>query len=1555
MYVVDSGYCKLKVYNSRMGMDALQITPISQANSNQRSGRAGRTGAGIAYRLYTEAAFQNELYIQTIPEIQRTNLANTILLLKSLGVKDLLNFDFMDPPPEDTIMSSLFDLWTLGAVDNIGNLTPLGQRMSSFPMDPPLSKLIIASEDYGCTEEMLTIVSMLSVPPVFYRPKERQEESDAAREKFFVPESDHLTLLHVYSQWKSNGYRDEWCMKHFLHPKVMRRAREIRQQLMDIMKFQKMKYVSCGSDWDVVRKCICSGYFHHAARVKGIGEYVHIRSGMPCHLHPTSSLYGLGYLPDYVIYHELILTSKEYMSVVTSVDPYWLAELGGMFYSVKEKGYSISKKATERIISRKLEYEAEIQAERERQMQLKEDKQKEALRIKESAIAAARIATPGLNRKGLKGINASWESYKEELIQRFWALSSMKVDPNEIGSSSWVFQEIKYLSDLSNEKLDNFFLAVVESLEWINEYMEDVVNFCESAFCGNFKILSPLCTQQLLSYGKDSYNTVSQPYSIWQPILFKNIGFAIVSSSENLKEDESTNLSENIDIDYDDDILRETCNDAFSIMETNNEQNINLKYDSSSRVMEMITEEDEVDVDDEILDVSKMKESPKNSKLEIMHSRVLKDHESVFSENENPESGLSHSFCSLENSLMSANIQESIESKKDVIITSKCTNFVSPVQNVDQFCHLDSQNISSSSVHSKTASAHSHFSPPTNTLNMTSFASPVVISSLNFVSLPPREPLNTKKSLGKRISQHGSFCETTKIQKTLDSKLLEILKNEKQEDNPVLDHKSLGISQKQNSVFDGTLEKKLIFDEIDHFDASEQRLKTVFTNGSQRIHEALSSLRTVKPVSEHFKSVFTEQKSQTDTEIKLKDLDDNSMELNKKNDTIDNVSIGLNLDETITSSKNDVNDSINTNVEQKRRISSCSVNENRGDLDFDDKKQVFLDKSNDTFQHRPSIINVPAISVIGAIQSAKNSAAQVIRKATSVFFSPSLKKVSSRDSLGKFSAHSLESFNNLHDEKISLKTKIGSECKMDLEKSNEIFKNTVYKTNIESNNIAEINHNSTKISDSRKDASIDEIQFLVKKSSFNLPVPISHEETNTVNKIGSQGLLCKNLRKNSSSQQTKLNNLNLVSAIKNKPVSIKVATASQRQVDLAEKRKAQKTDLGTSSKQGFSTQFSQNQESCLTKDPVQCNISCSQESSILTQSRPQKRLVASKGIKALTAATIARKKEQEEKDRKLAHKKEIERRRQENFKKQEDAKRQEQWHREDAQHKHHEKINDIKKKPALEAGEHSSSMAKKTCIKSLDKNARGPLEDIINNNGRNVEPLKENNLFKRVLQDELVQENWGSFSTSNKPVFQKVKRRKTDDQPHENVAAAASNYVSAPKNDNKDPHLPRTQAKEKGLHFHLQVIPQKQTKSLQNRYPGNQQPLPLKATKPPGPIVDSVKFSSDNIRFAGDSSRACSIPHHYSDDDELKKQFKLSLPQWAESPELAQILRMQAKIDPDQIFGPMKPLQMDEIFRGKERVHSRFRSRSSSANWSGQDRLTEQEIENYAKAMGYRA
>jgi len=136
------------------------------------------------------------------------------------------------------------------------------------------------SEPFNCGEEVLTIVSMLSVPSVFYRPKERAEESDAAREKFQVPESDHLTLLHVYNQWKNNGYSEIWAGKHFLHGKILKKAREVRTQLVDITTQQRLTIKSCSTDWDKVRKVICAAYFHQSCKAKGIGDYQNLRTGV---------------------------------------------------------------------------------------------------------------------------------------------------------------------------------------------------------------------------------------------------------------------------------------------------------------------------------------------------------------------------------------------------------------------------------------------------------------------------------------------------------------------------------------------------------------------------------------------------------------------------------------------------------------------------------------------------------------------------------------------------------------------------------------------------------------------------------------------------------------------------------------------------------------------------------------------------------------------------------------------------------------------------------------------------------------------------------------------------------------------------------------------------------------------------------------------------------------------------------------------------------------------------------------------------------------------------
>ncbi|MBN3306293.1 PRP16 helicase, partial [Amia calva] len=347
MFVIDSGYCKLKVFNPRIGMDALQVYPISQANANQRSGRAGRTGPGQCFRLYTQSAYKNEMLTTTIPEIQRTNLANVVLLLKSLGVQDLLLFHFMDPPPEDNMLNSMYQLWILGALDNTGGLTPTGRLMVEFPLDPALSKMLIVSCDMGCSSDILIIVSMLSVPAIFYRPKGREEESDQVREKFSVPESDHLTYLNVYLQWKNNNYSTIWCNEHFIHTKAMRKvsttvALEICMRVpvfsLSLSSICSV-YKPCGSDWDIIRKCICAAYFHQAAKLK-VGN---LTLNPDCVDHfflfswPFLSAL-VGYTPDYIVYHELVMTTKEYMQCVTAVDGEWLAELGPMFYSIKHAG-----------------------------------------------------------------------------------------------------------------------------------------------------------------------------------------------------------------------------------------------------------------------------------------------------------------------------------------------------------------------------------------------------------------------------------------------------------------------------------------------------------------------------------------------------------------------------------------------------------------------------------------------------------------------------------------------------------------------------------------------------------------------------------------------------------------------------------------------------------------------------------------------------------------------------------------------------------------------------------------------------------------------------------------------------------------------------------------------------------------------------------------------------------------------------------------------------------------------------------------------------------------
>jgi pre-mRNA-splicing factor ATP-dependent RNA helicase DHX16 len=140
-YVIDTGFNKQSSYDARSGIDSLMVTPISQAASNQRAGRAGRTQPGKCFRLFTKYSFHNELEPNTVPEIMRTNMCNVVLMLKSLGINDLLHFDFMDAPPPDTLIRALEQLYALGALNDRGDLTKLGRRMAEFPLGEFLSYL----------------------------------------------------------------------------------------------------------------------------------------------------------------------------------------------------------------------------------------------------------------------------------------------------------------------------------------------------------------------------------------------------------------------------------------------------------------------------------------------------------------------------------------------------------------------------------------------------------------------------------------------------------------------------------------------------------------------------------------------------------------------------------------------------------------------------------------------------------------------------------------------------------------------------------------------------------------------------------------------------------------------------------------------------------------------------------------------------------------------------------------------------------------------------------------------------------------------------------------------------------------------------------------------------------------------------------------------------------------------------------------------------------------------------------------------------------------------
>jgi pre-mRNA-splicing factor ATP-dependent RNA helicase DHX15/PRP43 len=329
VYVVDPGFSKQKVYNPRIRVESLLVSPISKASAQQRAGRAGRTRPGKCFRLYTEAAFKKELIEQTYPEILCSNLSSTVLELKKLGIDDLVHFDLMDPPAPETLMRALEELNYLACLNDDGDLTDMGRRASEFPLDPALAVMLISSPEFYCSNEILSLTALLSVPQVFVRPASARKRADEMKALFAHQDGDHLTLLNVYHAFKSPQAQlnlKQWCHDHFLSLRALQSADNVRLQLKTIMERLELELLSTPFEdkkyYENIRRALVSGFFMQVAKKEPTGKtYTTVKDDQTVLLHPSTVL---GQESEWVIYNEFVLTTKNFVRTLTGVKAEWL-------------------------------------------------------------------------------------------------------------------------------------------------------------------------------------------------------------------------------------------------------------------------------------------------------------------------------------------------------------------------------------------------------------------------------------------------------------------------------------------------------------------------------------------------------------------------------------------------------------------------------------------------------------------------------------------------------------------------------------------------------------------------------------------------------------------------------------------------------------------------------------------------------------------------------------------------------------------------------------------------------------------------------------------------------------------------------------------------------------------------------------------------------------------------------------------------------------------------------------------------------------------------------
>ncbi|CAA0818351.1 RNA helicase family protein [Striga hermonthica] len=344
VYVIDSGFVKQRQYNPSTGMYSLDVVQISKVQANQRAGRAGRTRPGKCYRLYPSVVYKDDFLDATVPEIQRSSLAGSVLYLKSLDLPDIdiLKFDFLDPPSSEALEDALKQLYLIDAIEEDGSITRLGRTMAELPLEPSLSRTLLEANECGCLSQALTVAAMLSAETnlLLGHSKSTHDKKRKHTPPSNLPDGsglgDHIQLLQIFELWHQTGYNVDWCKENNLQVRGMMFVKDVRKQLCQIM--QKIAKVSMdvktskrqkeGQEYRALRKALCSGYANQLAE-RMIRHNGYRTAGFKSQLvqvHPSSVLKPDedGMLPNYVVYHELIATTRPYMRNVCAVEMRWV-------------------------------------------------------------------------------------------------------------------------------------------------------------------------------------------------------------------------------------------------------------------------------------------------------------------------------------------------------------------------------------------------------------------------------------------------------------------------------------------------------------------------------------------------------------------------------------------------------------------------------------------------------------------------------------------------------------------------------------------------------------------------------------------------------------------------------------------------------------------------------------------------------------------------------------------------------------------------------------------------------------------------------------------------------------------------------------------------------------------------------------------------------------------------------------------------------------------------------------------------------------------------------